>query len=239
MMKGAPDILLPQCSSVLLSDSTQVPLDPRRTESILQTQIAWALEGKRVLLLSCKPIAKSHFRSAPYTAAFGDEVLAAADGMCVVSLVGIVDPPREEIPGVIATLRNAGIKIFMVTGDFKLTAQAIGRACGILTVPQRLVDDFTALDRRSDTEVDNSDAAPPKLPSVKGAIVLEGSELISLDDAQWNQLAQYKEIIFARTTPEQKLRIVKEFQKRDIVAMTGDGVNDAPVSHPFQNEEQL
>lgn len=118
----------------------------------------------------------------------------------------------------------------MVTGDFKLTAQAISRACGILTAPQGLVDDFTALDR-------NFDASDPNGKTEclsNDAIVIEGSELITLNEPQWSHLTQYREIVFARTTPEQKLRIVKELRKRgDIVAMTGDGVNDAPVSVVF------
>lgn len=61
------------------------------------------------------------------------------------------------------------------------------------------------------------------------SITLSGPELITLNDNQWDQLCLYDEVVFARTTPEQKLRIVKELQKRDnIVGMTGDGVNDAP-----------
>lgn len=65
--------------------------------------------------------------------------------------------------------------------------------------------------------------------ATRGAIVLSGPELITLNEAQWEQLAQYQEIVFARTTPEHKLRIVREFQSRNqIVGMTGDGVNDAP-----------
>lgn len=71
---------------------------------------------------------------------------------------------------------------------------------------------------------DQSHEQPPA-----SSIVLSGPELITLNENQWDQLCRYDEIVFARTTPEQKLRIVREFQSRDaIVAMTGDGVNDAP-----------
>jgi sodium/potassium-transporting ATPase subunit alpha len=64
---------------------------------------------------------------------------------------------------------------------------------------------------------------------IKTSIVLSGPEMITLNEYQWEQLCKYDEIVFARTTPEQKLRIVREFQGRDeIVGMTGDGVNDAP-----------
>ncbi|KAI5283604.1 hypothetical protein KEM54_001998 [Ascosphaera aggregata] len=127
----------------------------------------------------------------------------------------------------------------MVTGDFKLTAQAIAMDCGIVRTSPKLVHDINALKRDPPAgyiasqsekvplpieEYDSSDENPRR------AIVLSGPELMSLNDYQWSQLCAYEEIVFARTTPEQKLRIVREFQAREhIVAMTGDGVNDAPA----------
>ena len=118
-----------------------------------------------------------------------------------------------------------------VTGDFSLTAQAIAAECGIITNRPESVKSIAALRRDSfdvpssshDTKVVDFASQPYK------SIVLSGPEMITLNENQWDQLCGYDEIVFARTTPEQKLRIVREFQNRDeIVGMTGDGVNDAP-----------
>jgi sodium/potassium-transporting ATPase subunit alpha len=111
-----------------------------------------------------------------------------------------------------------------------LTAQAIAVECGIVTNLAQAVKTVAALDR--DAEANYNMEYPEKVEKYSSpytSIVISGPELISLNDSQWNQLCRYDEIVFARTTPEQKLRIVREFQARDeIVGMTGDGVNDAP-----------
>jgi len=117
-----------------------------------------------------------------------------------------------------------------VTGDFALTAQAIAAECGIITQSPSKVDTIDALSR-DPSQVSSKEA--PTLGLEAGdavrSIVLSGPELLTLNETQWDQLASYHEIVFARTTPEQKLRIVREFQARaQIVGMTGDGVNDAP-----------
>lgn len=94
-----------------------------------------------------------------------------------------------------------------------------------------MIKDISALSRveSASTSVIDEKKGVTEDPQSYRSIVLSGPELITLNDNQWDQLCQYDEIVFARTTPEQKLRIVKEFQARDeIVGMTGDGVNDAP-----------
>jgi sodium/potassium-transporting ATPase subunit alpha len=211
MIKGAPDILLPRCDTVLNDKNETVPLTDAQRQRIEQIKDSWSRQGKRVILMARKPTV------VPFSTNVEKEVLVAArQGLTFVGIVGIVDPPRDEIPEVVRILRGASIRIFMVTGDFKLTAQAIAQECGIIS-NTLMVDDVTALSREK------------KLGSTKQAIVLSGPELITLNENQWDQLCSYQEIVFARTTPEQKLRIVKEFQAREnIVGMTGDGVNDAP-----------
>ncbi|KAF1841808.1 calcium ATPase [Cucurbitaria berberidis CBS 394.84] len=211
MIKGAPDILLPRCELALNSKGDAVPLTDAQRLRIDNIKDCWSRQGKRVILLARKPTV------IPFSSNHEKEVLVAArHSLTFVGIVGIVDPPRDEIPEVVRILRGASIRIFMVTGDFKLTAQAIAEECGIISNPA-LVDDISALGRDG------------KIGTTKQSIVLSGPEMITLNEAQWDQLCQYQEIVFARTTPEQKLRIVKEFQAHEnIVGMTGDGVNDAP-----------
>ena len=143
-------------------------------------------------------------------------------------MVGLVDPPRDEIPDVIRTLRGAGIKIHMVTGDFKLTAQAIASQCGIITQPANAIDVVKSLlipdpiDKYYDGNAGN-DAAKSIMNAVSSrSIVISGPDILGLEEKQWDRLCKYDEIVFARTTPEQKLRIVKELQARgETVGMTG------------------
>jgi sodium/potassium-transporting ATPase subunit alpha len=211
MIKGAPDILLPRCSHILGDKGEIMPMNDLHLKRIEDTKDFWSRQGKRVILMARKAT------TVPTSSNAEKEVLfAARHGLTFVGLCGIVDPPRDEIPEVVKILRGASIRIFMVTGDFKLTAQAIAEECGIIS-DVAMVDDINALARES------------KQGFSRRSIVLSGPELMTLNENQWDQLCQYQEIVFARTTPEQKLRIVKEFQSRDnVVGMTGDGVNDAP-----------
>ncbi|EMD89795.1 hypothetical protein COCC4DRAFT_124864 [Bipolaris maydis ATCC 48331] len=212
LVKGAPDILLPRCELALNEQGEEVVMSDLKRQWIEGVKDDWSRQGKRVILLARKPT-----MVATSGAQEKDVLASIRDGLTFVGIVGIVDPPRDEISDVVRILRGASIRIFMVTGDFKLTAQAIAEECGIIS-NSSIVDDISALDRYGNS-----------VGKTKQAIVLSGSELITLNEAQWDQLCAYQEIVFARTTPEQKLRIVKEFQAREnVVGMTGDGVNDAP-----------
>jgi sodium/potassium-transporting ATPase subunit alpha len=229
-IKGAPDILLPRCSSILGQNGEPMTMRDVDCEAIEDVKNKWSGEGKRVILLAQKRLC-DQFTGNGLSSASRDYEQAvleeATEGLEFIGLIGIVDPPRAEIPEVVRTLRRAGVKIFMVTGDFKLTAQAIAASCGIITNEKDQVDDITALHSDHDPKFDEVfHEHPGGSPT---SIVLSGPEITTLNNAQWSSLCKYDEIVFARTTPEQKLRIVKELQARDeTVGMTGDGVNDAP-----------
>jgi magnesium-transporting ATPase (P-type) len=124
-----------------------------------------------------------------------------ASGLVFLGLQGMIDPPREEAVRAVAACRSAGIKVKMITGDHAITAAAIAAEIGL---------DPTASRER-----------PPK--------ALSGRELEALSDADLVNAAA-ETAVFARVTPEQKLRLVQALQARKhVVAMTGDGVNDAPA----------
>ncbi|PMD19532.1 calcium ATPase [Hyaloscypha hepaticicola] len=232
-IKGAPDVLIGRCTKYTTMEGDSKVLDVATRTKIEAIKDIWSSQGRRVILLARKTVCKEQIRALPSSSQFEDEVLYhAREGLTLVGLVGIVDPPRDEIPSVVKILRGAGIRIFMVTGDFALTAQAIATECGIITNPPNLVKNISALSREDAYSISDSDEKKnlEVVPeAAKTSIILSGPELITLNEYQWEQLCRYDEIVFARTTPEQKLRIVREFQSRDeIVGMTGDGVNDAP-----------
>ncbi|KAK3328077.1 hypothetical protein B0T19DRAFT_182658 [Cercophora scortea] len=241
-MKGAPEIMLDRCSNYTGMSGVSMRLNAEVRKIVEKTKNEWSAQGRRVLLLAHKVVSSSSIKSAPTSSAFENEMLEQARaGLTLVGMVAIADPPRPEIPEVVKTLRGAGIRLFMVTGDFALTAEAIARECGIVTNPHSAVANASALAREpaaTDASSTKKGSKGSNTPSIEGAesdvatsIVLTGSDLITLNDTQWDQLVtKYNEVVFARTTPEQKLRIVRELQARGhVVGMTGDGVNDAPA----------
>ncbi|KAL7418441.1 hypothetical protein Q5752_006899 [Cryptotrichosporon argae] len=239
MCKGAPDVLLTRCTHINdPAGGRALPLSPDIKARLTAVQEAWAADGQRVLLVAKRIVSASLVSEHLDAPGLVDHInLHVNQGLTVVGLVGIVDPPRADIPRTVATMRAAGIRFFMVTGDFATTAAAIARQCGIVTTERtdglgQLLRELPAWhDKASDsaTHAVAVEAEEAAAAADRNALVLSGPDLMQMNDDQWAQACAYREIVFARTTPEQKLRIVKEFQKRAcVVGMTGDGVNDAP-----------
>lgn len=230
-IKGAPDILIPRCGSYMDSSGYVERLDEANRIEIEKAKDHWSAQGKRVILLAQKRLEKIRSDPSEQPREYENEITEYAKSeLIIVGLVAIVDPPRPEIREVVQTLRGAGVKVFMVTGDFKLTAGAIAAECGIITQQLRDIHDVTNL-AFEDDYLESAGIIEEKRfhEDRTHSLILSGSDVETLDESQWNKLAKYDEIVFARTTPEHKLRIVKELQKRDLtVGMTGDGVNDAP-----------
>ncbi|KAI9029564.1 hypothetical protein CLU79DRAFT_884486 [Phycomyces nitens] len=243
--KGAPDVLMSRCTHVILPDGVEEPLTEKRRELLEEAQTRWANDGKRVLLLARRVIKASDTPQNVQagTSSFGTWATQMNQNLVIIGLLAIVDPPRADSADTVKICRRAGIRFYMVTGDFPITAAAIARQIGIFTTtnpktikdldPSRPIDQIpryiqTEFDNSSSIELTHKGSSETTIEDTT-SLLLSGTDLITLNDNQWEQVCQFEEIVFARTSPDQKLRIIKEFQKRDnIVAMTGDGVNDAP-----------
>lgn len=221
-VKGAPDVLLDRCATYWSAVHKAVrPLDVEAREKFSNFQAKLSRRAERVIVICQRRYIP---RSVPGSNDFSKEMLDhGVHDLTVLGIFGIVDPPRPETASTVAACRKAGIRFFMVTGDFGLTAAAIAREIGIY--------DGQA---EPDTIEELRDGLHPsmevKVPKSRHSLLLEGPNLSALTSEDWETVCGYDEIVFARTTPEQKLRIVTELQARGfVVAVTGDGVNDAPA----------
>jgi len=177
--KGAVEAMLPDCVAALHSRG-EGSLDQEGRDRMLQIERDMASAGLRVLAIARKlPTA----------------VADAEQGMTLLGLVGMMDPPRAEAGAAVRTCWDAGITPVMITGDHPLTATAVGSEIGLLD----------------------------------GRRVVSGEELSAMSDADLaRDVGQIG--VYARVSPVDKLRVVAAWQTRgDVVAMTGDGVNDAPA----------
>jgi Ca2+-transporting ATPase len=184
-VKGAPDVLLARATGWVTPDGER-PVDDAARAKISETNAAFANDALRVLALAGRTIPAGEFDPA------GD-LMVWANQLTLLGLVGLIDPPRSEARAAIATCRDAGIGVKMITGDHRGTAAAIARDLGL-----------------------------------DGA-VREGRELDGLSGRKLAELVE-DTAVFARVSPAHKLAIVGALKARGhVVAMTGDGVNDAPA----------
>ncbi|MBN8625566.1 MAG: cation-translocating P-type ATPase [Planctomycetes bacterium] len=180
--KGAPEGILAGCVTERRDNQVVALTDERRRE-IIQANVEMASRALRVLALASRDDA-------------GTEPTIDEQSLTFVGLVGMIDPPREEVKQAVVRCRMAGIRPVMITGDHPATACAIARELGIASASDHIVTGQD-LDAMSDDEL----------------------------AANVEQIA-----VYARVAPEHKLRVVRAWKSRgEIVAMTGDGVNDAPA----------
>ncbi|KAG0719288.1 Sodium/potassium-transporting ATPase subunit alpha [Chionoecetes opilio] len=219
VMKGAPERILERCSTIFMNGEEK-PLDEEMKESFNNAYLELGGLGERVLGF-CDYILPSdkYPLGYPFDA---DNINFPVHGLRFVGLMSMIDPPRAAVPDAVAKCRSAGIKVIMVTGDHPITAKAIAKSVGIISEGNETVEDIAQRLNIPIKEVDPREAK---------AAVIHGSELRDFTSEQLDDiLIHHTEIVFARTSPQQKLIIVEGCQRMGaIVAVTGDGVNDSPA----------
>ena len=186
IVKGAPDVVLELCNSVL-EGGRAVALTPAVRAELSEQIRGMAGDALRVLGVA--------FRALDDLPEKGSVETVEKD-LVFVGLLGMIDPPRPEVIEALKVAKGAGLKTVMVTGDYKDTAEAIARDIGLRT---------------------------------PDGLVLTGAEIDMLSDAELASSADRLDVC-CRVSPQHKTRIVEAFKARNhVVAMTGDGVNDAPA----------
>lgn len=207
LTKGAPESVIPLCTTQGLENT------PCESDRWLRQAHDLATQGMRVLAFAQRtgPV-HSLVNAAPTSTESSSGATAAQveQGLSLLGLMGLVDPPRPEARAAVAECQSAGIRPIMITGDHPATALAIARELGI-------------------AEAASSSNAPTTPGAPASAVVLTGSEINALDERALSDCLRHVSV-FARTDPAQKIRIVRCLQQQgEFVAMTGDGVNDAPA----------
>lgn len=219
VMKGAPERILDRCSTILMHGK-ELPLDEEMKEAFQNAYLELGGLGERVLGFCHFMLPAEDF---PKGFAFDtDDLNFSTDNLCFVGLMSMIDPPRAAVPDAVGKCRSAGIKVIMVTGDHPITAKAIAKGVGIISEGNETVEDIAARLNIPIGQVNPRDAK---------ACVIHGSDLKDMQLEKLDEILQnHTEIVFARTSPQQKLIIVEGCQRQGaIVAVTGDGVNDSPA----------
>ncbi|CAH2045696.1 unnamed protein product, partial [Iphiclides podalirius] len=219
VMKGAPERILERCSTIFIGGKEKV-LDEEMKEAFNNAYLELGGLGERVLGFCDLQLPSDKY---PIGYKFNtDDPNFPLDNLRFVGLMSMIDPPRAAVPDAVAKCRSAGIKVIMVTGDHPITAKAIAKSVGIISEGNETVEDIAARLNIPVSEVNPREAK---------AAVVHGTELRELNSDQLDEILKFHtEIVFARTSPQQKLIIVEGCQRLGaIVAVTGDGVNDSPA----------
>ena len=185
-VKGAPEAVLARAATILGPGGTEVPLTSEWRSRLDDVTSDAGRQGLRVLAVARRRLDGD----------IPDRREDAETHLCLLALIGLVDPPRAGVADAVDQCHRSGIRVIVVTGDHGFTARAIAHEVGI-----------------------------------DADLVVTGSELDRMSEAELDAiLAEHREIVFARSSPEAKLRIADALRSMgEVVAMTGDGVNDAPA----------
>jgi sodium/potassium-transporting ATPase subunit alpha len=217
VMKGAPERIFKRCSTILVDEDEKV-ITEKWTGKFGLSCRQMAERGDRILGFCDLKLSKEEF---PIGFNFDtEEINFPMEGFRFLGLISLVDPPRPGVPSAVAKCRSAGIKVIMITGDHPITAKAVAQAVGIISPRNKTVEDIA---EEKGIPLDQIDTK-----NITAAVIL-GYELQNLSENEIDEIIRTKnELVFARTSPEQKLQIVESCQRMfAVVAVTGDGVNDS------------
>lgn len=219
VMKGAPERILERCTRMRYGDGV-VDLTDKLRKDIEDIIEQLGNYGERVIGFCDLFLSTDEY---PIGYEFTtDPPNFPLTELRFLGLMSMIDPPRPGVPDAVSKCRTAGIRVIMVTGDHPVTAKAIAKAVGIISEGSETLEDIA---KRRMVPVSSLD------PRESTTVVIQGSVLRHMSPDELQQvLRKNKEIVFARTSPTQKLNIVEGCQKLGaIVAVTGDGVNDSPA----------
>jgi sodium/potassium-transporting ATPase subunit alpha len=219
VMKGAPERILERCSYIVNKGKVD-KLNEAWAKNFDNAYMTLGGMGERVLGFCHCWLDKEQY---PLGYQFDTEAENyPMRDLTFCGLISMIDPPRAAVPDAVAKCRSAGIKVIMVTGDHPITAHAISKSVGIISPENETVDDIAKRLNIDVSKVNKREAQ---------AAVVHGGEIKDMTNDDIDDIIlNHKEIVFARTSPQQKLIIVEGCQRAgQIVAVTGDGVNDSPA----------
>ncbi|KAJ3151331.1 hypothetical protein HDU89_002170 [Geranomyces variabilis] len=213
-LKGAPEVVWSRCTTIW-TEGKAVAISDHDRKKWQAAHVGMCARGHRVLAFAMLQLNGARY---PDNWRFEKEKgnFPTTD-LTFLGLVSLEDPPKEGVRQAIGTMRRAGIKVVMVTGDHPLTGEAVARKVNIISSEKP-----TRLSSPADLPLAN----PTETSS--SSVIITGSVVPHLSDSDWLNVLLHDEIVFARTSPTQKLEIVTRGQALGhIIGVTGDGVNDA------------
>nr|CDJ80854.1 ATPase and Haloacid dehalogenase hydrolase domain containing protein [Haemonchus contortus] len=223
VMKGAPEKILKVCSTLLI-EGNEKNKDKSFEEDFVKAYEMLGGFGERVLGFCDLEMDPEKF---PKNFVFDTEnPNFPLTNLRFLGLMSMIDPPRPGVPQAVQLCQSAGIKVVMVTGDHPITAKAIARQVHIISRKARVTELIEDDEQASEHET----FGKGRLHNTK-AIIVHGEQLKLLSGSTLREIVgNYQQVVFARTSPAQKLQIVEAYQlTNNVVGVTGDGVNDAPA----------